>query len=67
MQAPALFNENDREITMYPYLEEISDIDEIQQTISYKMFLILFWTDSRIILRDDVISNEFIPTSLELG
>ena len=52
---------------MYPYLEEISDIDEIQQTISYKMFLILFWTDSRIILREDVSSNEFIPTSLELG
>ena len=62
-----MFNENNREIKMYPYLEEISDIDEMQQTISYWMILILFWTDSRIILRDDITSHEFIPTSLELG
>ena len=62
-----MFNENESEITVYPYLEEISDIDEIQHTITYWMFLILIWTDSRIILRDDVTSHQFIPTSLELG
>ena len=62
-----MFNENEREITVYPYLEEISDIDEIHHTITYFMILILIWTDSRIILRDDVTSHHFLPTSLELG
>ena len=65
-QAPAMFNKKDNEIMLFPYLEEISDIDEIQETISYKMFLVLFWTDSRIVLRDDITSSEFVPTSLEL-
>ena len=61
-----MFNKKDNEIMLFPYLEEISDIDEIQETISYKMFLVLFWTDSRIVLRDDITSSEFVPTSLEL-
>ena len=61
-----MFNKKDNEIMLFPYLEEISDINEIQETISYKMFLVLFWTDSRIVLRDDITSSEFVPTSLEL-
>ena len=52
---------------MHPYLEEIAEINEIQNTITYKMFLVLYWTDSRIVLRRDVNSSAFIPTSLELG
>ena len=67
-QAPAIFNENDRRITMHPYLEEISDIDEIHETITYKMFLVLFWTDSRVVLNRDMLNTTgFIPVSLELG
>ena len=68
LQAPALYNKNDRDIILHPAIEEVSDIDEIHHTVTYKMFLVLFWTDSRVVLRSDLVNTSaFVPTSLALG
>ena len=68
LQPPSVFNISENVITFEPLDIKIVDIDEKTNTITYKMFLVIFWTDSRIVLRDDIADDDtFNPTSLKVS
>ena len=56
--APSLFNFKDREVAIYLDLQEIEDIDIIEGSVSYKLYLLIYWTDSRIVIRKDLVTNQ---------
>ena len=64
-EAPSIYNSSDKIVLMNPFLKEIPQINMKENYITFKFYLNIKWTDSRLIFSKETNSRGWIPLDLD--